>query len=32
MIIKEIEKELYVNQDIKYRDFQSKLIPNVEAE
>lgn len=30
MIIKEIEEELFKLQDIKYRDFQSKLIPNIE--
>ena len=32
MIIQEIEKELYAHQDVKYRDFQSKLIPNVAPE
>ena len=32
MIINYIEKELYAHQDIKYRDFQSKLIPNVAPE
>ncbi|MBE5959573.1 MAG: DNA alkylation repair protein [Lachnospiraceae bacterium] len=30
MIIKEIEDKLHDSQDIKYRDFQSKLIPNVD--
>jgi len=29
MIIDEIREKLIANQDIKYRDFQSKLIPNV---
>ena len=29
MIIDEIRAELYNLQDIKYRDFQSKLIPTV---
>lgn len=30
MIIKEIQEELFKLQDTKYRDFQSKLIPNIE--
>lgn len=32
MIINEIQTELYKLQDIKYRDFQSKLIPTVPSE
>ena len=31
-ICEEIREELFRLQDIKYRDFQSKLIPNLEAE
>ncbi|MCR5835384.1 MAG: DNA alkylation repair protein [Lachnospiraceae bacterium] len=30
MITEDIEKELFANQDIPYRDFQAKLIPNVD--
>lgn len=30
MIVDEIQSELFNLQDIKYRDFQSKLIPNIE--
>ncbi len=29
MVIEEIRTDLFTNQDIKYRDFQSQLIPNV---
>ncbi len=32
MIIDEIRAELFENQDTKYRDFQSKLIPNVDTD
>ena len=32
MIIEEIRNELFNMQDIKYRDFQAKLIPTVESE
>ncbi len=32
MIIEDIRKELFDSQDTKYRDFQSKLIPTVDAE
>lgn len=32
MITEEIVKKLFEMQDIKYRDFQSKLIPNVDAD
>lgn len=32
MNINEIRKELFKNQDIKYRDFQSKLLPTLNAE
>ncbi|MBQ8970782.1 MAG: DNA alkylation repair protein, partial [Lachnospiraceae bacterium] len=32
MSIDEIRKELFALQDIKYRDFQSKLIPSVDPE
>ena len=31
-MIKEIEKILFENQDLKYRDFQAKLMPNVDKE
>ena len=31
-MIKEIEKTLFENQDLKYRDFQAKLMPNVDKE
>ena len=31
-MIEEIRKQLFSMQDIKYRDFQSKLIPTVEYE
>ena len=30
-IIKEIQKELFEKQDLKYKAFQSKLIPTVDA-
>ncbi|SFH57023.1 3-methyladenine DNA glycosylase AlkD [Pseudobutyrivibrio sp. OR37] len=29
MIVEEIKKDLFANQDIKYRDFQSKLTPTI---
>ena len=29
MIVEEIRADLFANQDIKYRDFQAKLIPSV---
>ncbi len=32
MLTEDIRKELFAHQDTKYRDFQSKLIPTVEAE
>ena len=32
MIIEEIREELYRHQDLKYRDFQAKLIPGMEPE
>ena len=32
MIIEEIREELYRHQDLKYRDFQVKLIPGMEPE
>ena len=32
MIIEEIREELYKHQDLKYRDFQVKLIPGMEPE
>lgn len=32
MIVEEIRKELLSMQDVKYRDFQSKLIPNVDKD
>ncbi len=32
MIIDEIRADLYANQDIEYRDFQSKLTPNLEVD
>lgn len=32
MIIDDIRKELFALQDVKYRDFQAKLIPNIDAE
>lgn len=32
MLIEDIRKELFNHQDIKYRDFQSKLIPTVDAD
>ena len=31
MIVDEIRKDLFANQDVKYRDFQSKLTPTIEA-
>ena len=31
MIIEKIKEELFKLQDIKYRDFQSKLIPNIDS-
>ena len=31
-IVDEIQKELFKKQDLKYRNFQSKLIPTVEAD
>ena len=32
MTVEDIRNELYKSQDIKYRDFQSKLIPNIDPE
>lgn len=32
MPVEDIRNELYKSQDIKYRDFQSKLIPNIDPE
>ena len=32
MSVEDIRNELYKSQDIKYRDFQSKLIPNIDPE
>ena len=32
MIIDDIREDLFANQDIKYRDFQSKLTPNIDAQ
>lgn len=32
MIIDDIREDLFANQDIKYRDFQSKLTPNLDAQ
>ena len=32
MILEEVREELFRLQDRKYRDFQSKLIPNVDPE
>lgn len=32
MHVEDIRNELYKSQDIKYRDFQSKLIPNIDPE
>ena len=32
MITEEIRADLFANQDIKYRDFQSKLVPNIPKE
>ena len=31
MIVDEIREDLFANQDVKYRDFQSKLTPTIEA-
>ena len=32
MIVEDIRAELFANQDIKYRDFQSKLTPTIEVD
>lgn len=32
MNVNEIQKELFKNQDVKYRDFQAKLIPNLNSQ
>ena len=31
MIVDDIREDLFANQDVKYRDFQSKLTPTIEA-
>ena len=31
MIVDDIREDLFANQDVKYRDFQSKLTPTIEV-